>query len=53
MKNLERLNEGNNVRMTFVEVRMGETDKEAWLRHLAERPADRDADVWVFNRPWM
>jgi len=53
MNNLKCLNKINNFRMAIVAVRIGETDKEAWQRHLAEHPEDRDADVWVFNRPWM
>lgn len=42
-----------DVRMAIVEVRMGEMDKDAWQRHLAAHPEDRDADIWVFNRPWL
>jgi hypothetical protein len=43
----------NNLRMAVVEVKEGETDKDAWLRHLAVNPQDRYANVWIFNRPWM
>jgi hypothetical protein len=53
MNDLECLKKVNDVRMAIVEVRMGETDKEAWQRHLAENSEDQYADVWVFNRPWM
>jgi predicted negative regulator of RcsB-dependent stress response len=42
----------NNLRMAVVQVEQGETDKEAWLRHLEANPQDRYANVWVFNRPW-
>jgi hypothetical protein len=42
-----------NRRMAIVEVIQGETDKEAWQRHLAAHPDDRHAPVWVFNRPWV
>jgi hypothetical protein len=42
-----------NVSMAIVEVRQGESDKEAWQRHLAANPKDRYSDVWVFNRPWV
>jgi len=43
----------NNRRIAIVEVIQGETDKEAWQRHLAALPEDQYADVWVFNRPWL
>lgn len=46
------LKRANNRRMAIVEVIEGETDKEAWQRHLAANPEDRYANVWVFNRPW-
>ena len=47
------LNKVNNLCMAIVEVRQGETDKDAWQRHLAAHPEDRYANVWIFNRPWV
>ncbi len=52
MKESDWLKKVNNRRMAIVEVRLEETDKEAWLRHLAACPEDRYANIWVFNRPW-
>ena len=52
-KESDLLKKVNNLRMAIVEVSQGETDKEAWQRHLEERPEDRSAHVWVFNRPWV
>ena len=43
----------NHRRMAIVEVIQGETDKEAWQRHLVAHPEDRYANIWVFNRPWV
>jgi hypothetical protein len=51
-KETDWLKKINSLRMAIVEVIYGETDKEAWQRHLAARPEDRYANVWVFNRPW-
>ena len=40
-----------NVRMAIVEVGIGETNEEAWLRHLTTHPEDLYANVRIFNRP--
>jgi len=52
-KETDWLKKGNNRRMAIVEVIQGETDKEAWQRHLAAHPEDGYANIWVFNRPWV
>lgn len=39
-----------NIRMAIVEVEMGETNEEAWLRHLSTHPEDLYANVRIFNR---
>ena len=39
-----------NIRMAIVEVQAGETDDEAWSRHLTSRPEDRWANIRIFNR---
>jgi hypothetical protein len=49
----EWLQKYNFFRMAIVEVLQGETDKEAWQRHLAAKPEDQYANIWVFNRPWL
>ena len=51
-KETDWLKPADNRPMAIVEVIRGETDKEAWQRHLAAHPKDRYANVWVFNRPW-
>jgi hypothetical protein len=40
-----------DIKMAIVEVQAGETDKEAWERHLQDHPYDADAMVKVFNQP--
>jgi hypothetical protein len=40
-----------DIKMAIVEVQAGETDKEAWERHLQDHPYDTDAMVKVFNQP--
>jgi hypothetical protein len=42
-----------NMKMAVVEVRAGETNKEAWKRHLKDHPIDAHAMIKVFNRPMM
>ncbi len=39
-----------NIRRVIVEVQPGETEEEAWNRHLTRRPEDRWANVRIFNR---
>jgi hypothetical protein len=52
-KETDPLPKVNHRPMAIVEVIQGETDKEAWQRHLAAHPEDLEAHVWVFNRPWV
>lgn len=40
-----------DIRLAIIEVRPGETEEEAWSRHLAEHPGDLHANIRVFNRP--
>jgi hypothetical protein len=42
---------GLDVKMAVVQVKPGETNKEAWNRHLKDHPADADAMIKVFNQP--
>jgi hypothetical protein len=42
---------GLDIKMAIVEVQAGESDKEAWKRHLQDNPHDTDAMVKVFNQP--
>jgi len=39
-----------NIRRVIVEVQPGETEKDAWSRHLKKRPEDRWANIRIFNR---
>jgi hypothetical protein len=39
-----------NIRRVIVEVQPGETEEEAWNRHLTSRPEDRWANIRIFNR---
>ena len=39
-----------NIRLAIIEVRLEETNEEAWLRHLSEHPEDLYATIKVFNR---
>ena len=36
-------------RMAIIQVRVGETNDEAWQRHLTETPNDINATIRVFN----
>jgi hypothetical protein len=38
------------VHVAVVEARPGETNEEAWRRHLVQHPQDRQATVKIFNR---
>ncbi len=40
-----------NIRMVIIEVKPGETEEEAWSRHLSECPEDLYSNIRVFNRP--
>ncbi len=50
-KEKEWLNKVLDIRMVIIEVKPGETEEEAWSRHLNECPGDLYANVRVFNRP--
>ena len=39
-----------NIRVAIIEVRSGETEEEAWSRHVIEHPGDVGANIRVFNR---
>jgi hypothetical protein len=39
-----------DIRSVIVEVQPGETEEEAWSRHLKRRPEDRCANIRIFNR---
>lgn len=38
------------VHVAVIEARPGETNEEAWRRHLQQNPQDRQATVKIFNR---
>lgn len=39
-----------NVRLAIVEVRAGESDEEAWRRHIREHPEQKHVNIRIFNR---
>jgi hypothetical protein len=51
-KPLEKKNWLNflNIRRAIVELQPGETEEEAWNRHLTRHPEDRWANIRIFNR---
>jgi hypothetical protein len=42
-----------DMKMAIVEVEVGESNNEAWQRHLQDHPHDVNAMIKVFNRPQM
>jgi hypothetical protein len=41
------------MKMVVVQVKAGESNKDAWSRHLRDNPNDAGAMIKVFNQPWM
>lgn len=41
---------GLDMKMAVVQVKPGETNKEAWKRHLNDHPYDAEAKIKVFNQ---
>ena len=41
---------GLGVKMAVVQVKLGESNQEAWNRHLKENPEDASATVKIFNQ---
>jgi hypothetical protein len=42
---------GLKVNIAFVQVKLAESYREAWNRHLKENPGDVSAMVLIFNQP--
>jgi hypothetical protein len=42
-----------DMKMVVVQVNPGESNKEAWSRHLQDHPQDAGAMIKVFNQPQM
>ncbi len=40
-----------DMKMAVVQVKGGESNKDAWKRHLQDHPHDVDAMIKVFNQP--
>jgi hypothetical protein len=38
-----------NIKLAVVEVRNGESQEEAWRRHLADHPEDASVRIKIFN----
>lgn len=51
MKELEDFAAALEIKMAVVEVKPGESNREAWSRHLVDNPHDAGAMVKVFNQP--
>jgi hypothetical protein len=43
--------EALDMKMAVVQVKPGETNKDAWYRHLKDYPNDANAMIKVFNQP--
>lgn len=48
----ENLKKYFDVRLAVVEVRSGETEEEAWRRHLEEHPEHRHVNIRIFHCPY-
>jgi hypothetical protein len=46
----ERSGQDASIRLAIVEARSGESNEEAWRRHLTHHPQDQMANVKIFNR---
>lgn len=42
--------ENSSMHLAIIEARRGESNEEAWRRHLARNPQDHMANVKIFNR---
>jgi hypothetical protein len=49
-KSQEQVFEYLSMHLAIVEARSGESNEEAWRRHLAQNPQDHMANVKIFNR---
>ncbi len=45
-----RLKEYFKVRLVIIEVQPGETGEDSWIRHLADHPEAKYANIKIFNR---
>lgn len=41
-----------DVRLAVVEVNAGETEEEAWMRHLEKHPEHRHVNIRIFHCPY-
>lgn len=41
-----------SIRVVVVLVERGESEDQAWRRHLAENPQDRQADIKIYHVAW-
>ncbi len=49
-QNSEGLNKYFDIRLAIIDVEPGETDEEAWNRHVKEHPEERNVNIRIFNR---
>jgi hypothetical protein len=48
-QDMEKYAVGLGIKMAIIKVKKGESNQEAWIRHLTENPGDASATVKVFN----
>jgi hypothetical protein len=49
-RDLQEFSDSLNVKMAVVQVKLGESDQEAWNRHLKDNPDDASAMLKIFNQ---
>lgn len=51
IREMEKFATSLGVNMAVVQVKLGESIKEAWNRHLKENPGDASVIIKIFNQP--
>jgi hypothetical protein len=51
IRKVSELGKNLGMKMAVVQVKRGESTKEAWHRHLKENPSDALAIIKIFNQP--
>ncbi len=51
IRKMEKFATSLGVKMAVVQVKLGESIKEAWNRHLKENPEDASVMIKIFNQP--
>ena len=50
IREMEKFAASLGVKMAVVQVKLGESTKEAWNRHLKENPGDASVMIKIFNQ---